>query len=178
MKLIQNNRGAILVVALIVIALITVMGTMITMTSSIELNLARNQKSAKSAFYQAEDGRVIAGNILRAAAWGTPYSDGDNFSDNSDIRVTDGDFFMEGIADSDTAAASPDITFTGDIVASIDIDKVSVDPLPGGSAEFGAGYEGIGKETTMQATYTIDSIGTGVGASQARVIAQYRVIPP
>ena len=79
MKLINNEKGAVLVVALIIMGVLAVIGTSIIITSSIELNIAQNDKVAKTAFYRAENGRVIAAMAAEAAAWGIDYADGDEF---------------------------------------------------------------------------------------------------
>ena len=177
MKAIRNEKGAVLVVAIIMIGLLAVIGTVTTVTTSIELNIARNEKVAKTAFYRAENGRVIAATAVQTAAWGTDYNDGDNFEGNAEITIEDGDFIMEGIGDSDTTSTSPDIEMTGSLSAIVDVDKVSTEPLPGGSAEFGSGYEGTGKSGAVQSIYLIDSIGSGPGSARARLLVEYRLIP-
>jgi hypothetical protein len=177
LKPIRNEKGAVLVVAIIIIGLLTVLGTVTTMTTSIELNIARNEKVGKTAFYRAENSRVIAASAVQSAAWGTDYADGDKFEDNDDIIIRDGDFIMEGIGDSDTTSASPDVEMTGSLSAIVDVDKVSTEPLPGGSAEFGSGYEGTGKSGAVQSIYLIDSIGSGPGSAMARLLVEYRLIP-
>ena len=177
MKPIRNEKGAVLVVAIIIIGLLTVIGTVTTVTTSIELNIARNEKMAKTAFYRAESGRVIAASAVQTAAWGTDYYDGENFEGNAEITIEDGDFIMEGIADSDTTSASPDVQMTGSLSAIVDVDKVSTEPLPGASAEFGSGYEGTGKSGAVQSIYLIDSIGSGPGSARAQLLVEYRLIP-
>jgi Tfp pilus assembly protein PilX len=74
---INNEKGAVLVVALIIMGVLTVIGTAVIIMSSIELNIAQNDKVAKTAFYRAENGRVIAAMAAEAAAWGIDYEDGD-----------------------------------------------------------------------------------------------------
>ena len=60
-KRIRNNEeGFVLVVALITLVLLTVFGIMATRNTSIELNIAGNEKVAKQTFYQA-DGATEAG---------------------------------------------------------------------------------------------------------------------
>ena len=179
MKPIRNEKGAVLVVAIIIIGLLTVLGTVTTMTTSIELNIARNEKVAKTAFYRAENSRVIAASAVQSAAWGTDYNDGDNFEGNAEITIADGDFIMEGIGDSDTASVSPDmeITESGSLSAIVDVDKLSTEPLPGSSAEFGSGYEGTGKSGAIQSIYLIDSIGSGPGSARAQLLVEYRLVP-
>ena len=178
MKPINNEKGAVLVVSLIVMGVLTVIGTAITMMSSIELNIARNERMAKSAFCRAEDGRVIAAMALQSSAWGTEFTDGDNFEGNANIIIHDGDFLMEALNDSDTACDnSPDVEMTGSLLASADVDKLGTAPLPGAAAEFGAGYEGAGTSSSLQNFYNIDSIGYGPAGATSRVVVEYRLIP-
>ena len=177
MKPINNEKGAVLVVSLIVMGVLTVIGTAITMMSSIELNIARNERMAKSAFCAAEDGRVIASMALQSSAWGTEYSDGDNFEGNAEITIADGDFMTEALNDSDNPTDSPDVQMTGSLLASADVDKLGTSPLPGSAAEFGAGYEGAGTSSSLQVFYEIDSIGRGPAGAVSQVIVEYRLIP-
>jgi Tfp pilus assembly protein PilX len=178
---IHDEKGIVLVTSLIILGLLMVIGTSITMTSSIELNIARNEKVAKTAFYRAENGRVIAARAIRSADGGTTWNNGDNFESNTDITIADGDFYAEGfdVNDTvDTVLASPDIQMTNDLQADIDVDKIEVGPMPGASAEFGAGYEGVGHEGMVQAIYRINSRGqeprdNGI----AQVMLEYRLLP-
>jgi len=178
---IHDEKGFVLVTSLIILGLLMVIGTSITMTSSIELDIARNEKVAKTAFYRAENARVIAARAVQAADGGTTWSDGDNFEGNGDISIADGDFYSEGFDVNntvDTVSASPDMQLTSDLQADIDVDKIEVAPMPGASAEFGAGYEGVGHEGMVQAIYRIDSIGQepATGAN-AQVRLEYRLLP-
>lgn len=180
MKPVNNEKGAVLVVALVIVGLLMVIGTSITMTSSIELNIARNEKVAKTAFYRAENARVMAGMALRSADAGDIWTDGDNFRGNSDITMADGDFYIEGFDVSNTVddvSSSPDMQMTGMLLADVDIDKIEVGPAPGASAEFGSGYEGTGHEGMVQAIYQIDSVGQESSGAVAQVRLEYRILP-
>lgn len=180
MKPINNEKGAVLVVALIVLGLLMVIGTSITMTSSIELNIARNEKVAKTAFYRAENARVMAGMALQSADSGDIWTDGDNFGGNSLITMADGDFYIEGFDVNNTVddvSSSPDMQMTGMLLADVDIDKIEVGPAPGASAEFGSGYEGTGHEGMVQAIYQIDSVGQEPSGAMAQLRLEYRILP-
>ena len=106
---IHEEKGIVLVTSLIIMGLLMVIGTSIVMTSSIELDIARNQKVAKTAFYRAENGRVIAARAIQAADGGTAWSDGDNFESNADITVSDGDFFSEGFGQFSVSQMQPGV---------------------------------------------------------------------
>lgn len=180
MNHLKDEKGTILVVAMIILGLLIVIGTSITMNSSLELNIARNDKVHKTAFYRAENGRVIAARAIRFADGGTSWSDGASFDGNASISISDGDFFTEGFDVSntvDTVTASPDLQMTGDFQADVDVDKTEVAPMPGASAEFGAGYEGTGHEGMVQAIYRLDSIGEEPTGATSRVVLEYRLLP-
>lgn len=177
MKLINNEKGAVLVVALIIMGVLMVIGTAITMTTSIELKIARNEKVAKTAFYRAEGGRIVAGKVLRSLVEGDQYADGDSFEGNANIIVADSNFEMEEIGDADTASDSPDVQLTGSLLANVNVDKLEVSPLPGYSAEFASGYEGTGTAGGVQVIYEIDSIGSEPSGAVSQVQVEYRIIP-
>ena len=174
----NNEKGAVLVVSLIIMGLLMVIGTSITMTSSIELNIARNEKVAQSAFYKAENGRILGSRVIRSVFSGSSFNDNDNFEGNLDIILRDGDFPHEAIADADTYSdATRDMELTGSLAANIDVDKVSVGPLPGSSAEFASGYEGAGKAGSTQVIYQINSEGQAGLNARSLVRVQYRMLP-
>ena len=177
MKPINNEKGAALVVALVITGLLMVIGTAVVMTSSIELNIARNEKAAKSAFYRSENGRIIVAEVTESAAWGIDYNDGDKFEGNDDITIADGDFIIEDNDDPDTPSVSPDVQLTGSLAANVDVDKLSTEPLPGNAAKFGTGYEGAGKMGSVQIICRMDSIGSGPNNSTANVMTEYRLVP-
>lgn len=177
MKPINNEKGAVLIVALVITGLLMVIGTAIIMTSTIELSIARNEKAAQTAFYRSENSRVIAAEVTGTAAWGIAYNDGDNFEGNTDIIIADGDFIMENNKDADTPPASPDVHMTGSLAADVDIDKLSTEPLPGAAAKFATGYEGAGKMGAVQIICRIDSFGRGPNSASAHIQTQYRLVP-
>jgi type II secretory pathway pseudopilin PulG len=180
LKLINNEKGAVLVVALVIVGLLMVIGTSITMTSSIELNIARNEKVAQSAFYNAENARILAGRVIGAVFSGSSFNDDDNLDGNPDIILRDGDFPHESIPDGSTDAfsdATRDMELTGALEASVDVDKMDVSPVPGSSAEFAAGYEGTGTAGAVQIIYQINSEGRAAPNARSLVQVEYRMLP-
>jgi hypothetical protein len=155
LKPINNEKGAVLVVALIIMGVLAVIGTAIIMTSSIELNIAQNDKVAKTAFNRAENGRVIAAMAAEAAAWGIHDPDDVSVENELDVRVWE----------------------DGALSADLDIDKTETSLLPGGSAEFGSGYEGAGAAGGMQTKILVDSIGREPSGATTRIKIHYMLIP-
>ena len=185
MKPINNERGAVLVVALIIMGILMVIGTVITMTTSLELNIAGNEKMAKTAFYQAEDGRILASSVLQSAAWGTDLCSSDYFEGNQDIIIGDCNFMMEAPNDPDTPSTidpdhrdqTADLQLTDSTGVLVDIDKISTQTLPGGSAEFGTGYEGAGKTGSVMVMSEINSISGTSGGASSQIRVEYRLKP-
>lgn len=176
--MINNEKGAVLVVALIIMGVLAVIGTAIIMMSSIELNIAQNEKVAKTAFYRAENGRIMGAMASEAAAWGIDYEDGDPFEGNADITVEDGDFIMEPFFDGDDVLVSPDVRVQQEgSLSDVDVDKMSTALLPGSSAEFGSGYEGAGASAGVMTRLWMDSIGRERSGARARIQVQYMLIP-
>ena len=189
MRPINNEKGTVLVVALIIMGLLAIIGTAIMMTTSIELKVARNEKVSKTAFYNAENGRVIAAMAAEAAAWGIAYNNGDSFEGNNDIIIEDGNFIMEAF-DIDPANPidlvtddPPDLSVMDDedgvnyLAAEVDIDKLSTALLPGSSAEFAAGYEGAGGSAGVMTIMRMNSIGSEPTGASAWIEVQYMLIP-
>lgn len=182
MRPMNNEKGTVLVVALIIMGLLAVIGTAIMMTTSIELRIARNERASKGAFYRAENGRIIGAMASEAAAWGIDYVDGSNFEDVPDITIMDGDFIMEDFDLDNTVDqvnVDPDVRVREDgvLASDVDVDKLSVGSLPGSSAEFAAGYEGAGASSGVMTIIAVDSIGTEPTGASAHIKVQYMLIP-
>jgi hypothetical protein len=184
LKPINNEKGAVLVVALIIMGLLAIIGTAIIMTSSIELNIAQNEKVAKTAFYRAENGRVVASLAAEAAAWGIDYQDGDEFEQPSGVFILDGDFIMEAFDldpenPIDSVTGDPDVRVQEDgfVSADVDVDRIATALLPGASAEFGSGYEGAGASAGIMTRLRMDSIGREPSGARASVKVEYMLIP-
>jgi hypothetical protein len=186
MRPINNEKGTVLVVALIIMGLLAVIGTAIMMTTSIELRIARNDRASKTAFYRAENGRIMGAMASEAAAWGINYANDDNFEDNPNIKIMDGNFIMEDFdtdpddpVDVVAVGLGPDVQIRADgsLSADVDVDKLSVGSLPGSSAEFAAGYEGAGASSGVMTLIAVDSIGTEPTGASAHVKVQYMLIP-
>ena len=185
MKPINNEKGTVLVVALIIMGLLAIIGTAIMMTMSIELKIAQNERESKTAFYRAENGRVIAAMASEAAAWGIDFADGSNYEDVPEIKIMDGDFIMEAFDTDpdnpiDLVTGDPDIRVDDDegfLSAEVDVDKLSTQLLPGSSAEFAAGYEGAGASAGVMTILRMDSIGSEPTGARASIRVQYMLIP-
>lgn len=84
-----NQRGAALLTTLLILALLTLLGMVITSAGLVEMNIAHNTRMHDLAFYQAEAGRQYAlgwlaeqplaptdhlGSVMAAASWAQAFS--------------------------------------------------------------------------------------------------------
>jgi len=63
-SLLKNEDGSVLVLALIILVLLTLMGLSATNTSTIEVQIAHNERVYKDSFYKAEAGIMTAAQTL------------------------------------------------------------------------------------------------------------------
>ncbi len=184
---IANERGMVLVLAIFMLVLLSMIGLASMMTSTTEVEIAAGEKFHKLAFYETETGHTIANEIIALLDGYDLVSDGTFMDDNATIKVLDGAFLLEE-RDLDNATSrwnkhsqndgiwarerdgpahpsffaltpesNPDLQI-GDTIF-VDVDKIAVQHLFGGGAEFGAGAQGVGV-ATHRVIYHIDSIGT------------------
>lgn len=66
LSILRNNNGAVLVIALLIMAVLSLIGAAATMTSSIEIQISGNQKVGKQAFYAADAGVEHITGILQS----------------------------------------------------------------------------------------------------------------
>ena len=139
---IANDRGSALVVALLVLVLLTLMGISATTTSTIEVQMAGNEKFHDMAFYAAESG------------WQTSL----NWLDHQYPAVTQNlgwdeasETFVEANYDSSDYMV---LAGDNDTEYSVNIEFVGTSAVPGYGTNF------------RRFNYKVDS--TGIGPSKAR----------
>jgi len=144
-SILKSQEGATIVFALMILALLTVIGIAATKTSEIELQISRNEKYHRIAFYTAESGGQVAVNWLD-----DQYPE---ISANRGLDASGGniDFTSAKYNNSDTISLSnstysADVTFMG-----------AQGNVPGYSTEF------------RRYTYQIDSTGTGPASARSEL---------
>ena len=199
----RGEQGIALVLAIFMLALLSMIGVASMMLSTTEVEIAGNEKTCQTVFYQAESGLTIGGEIIELLDGYDEVADGYTFDDAGRVRVADGDFLFEpkdlsvGEWDKDNqtdgvylrrgdstahaslrrldSASAPDIVY--DNQTFVDVDKIGVRFLEGGGAEFGSGAQGIGV-STHKVIYNVNSIGTqSVGQAAADHVLGYQFIP-
>lgn len=182
-RLISNERGVALVFALVLMLVVTIIGSSATMTSQVDLKISGNTKVIRTSFYVAEGGiqlapkvigRIIADRALPALS-DTPLLtyDTDNLLDK----------IMGYIEDDDPGTDTTDISMNqatqGDLA--LDLSRARTEYLSGGGVEFAAGTEGVGVggATNTAVHYNLVStgtVGTAPRTTVAQIASQYRKV--
>jgi len=189
----RKEEGAIIVVAIFVVLALVVVGSLATMFTTVELDISKNDKMAKEAFYVADAGTPISTKILKDMILneGIDYSDPSYYeyqeagiSFDSYIFINEVRNYYDPVTESDLndkIADNPD--YMPDITAqvagrdiAIDVDWRHRKSGAGGSLLFAMGYEGIGADRShggVKIYYDIHSKGRTVGNTAAEVKAFY-----
>jgi len=192
-----NETGSLMVITVVLLMLLTIMGLAITTTTSIELQIAANDRLHKTAFYAADGALDLASELLEQnlgcmmeggfaeTETGVDYADitGDNSS--TTIRVLNRDFWRERNT-SDDPVPEPsdnarDFVFPATAAADDPHTNVTAGYNPGfstGSAmQMVSGYEGKGKAIAAGGAflqYQINAQHLGVANSESIIQIQWR----
>jgi hypothetical protein len=182
----NTENGSITVLALIILALLTLLGISATMTSSIEVQIAGNDDRHKMALYEADGGTEVGFEILEqniACPGGfSTFNEGVGYLDiDTDVRVYTKDFWLQ--------ESEPTSDYPSDSERDIRIYNTDTGPrtnlsifgatqLSTGSAiQMSAGYEGKGKGAGAGGAYIVYRVYSrhmGIGNSQAEIMSQWR----
>lgn len=163
MKTINNERGAILITILLLMAIVTLIGIIAINTATVDIQISGQTKRSSMAFGGAEAGvdlaipvieNTLANGVLPAMPSGYTIPSGSNLLGEiqSDPTVSPSTF------DTDVS-----ISNLNGVAVDIDIDRLYVYVIPGSSLEFASGYEGIGAGAAgggVGVLYRIDAQGT------------------
>ena len=175
-QLLRDEHGAVLAIALLIMLALALIGAAAMITSTMELDIARNERLAKESFYMADGGTTLSPILIEEAveARALPAM--------GEVTI-DADFLDELLgyptAD-DTPNSNPDIhTEVNSKNIDVDVDRIATQVLAGGAAEFAGGYEGIGgggASGGIAIFYRIDSQGSAAGTSRALIETYYRKV--
>jgi len=182
-RLISNERGVVLIFALVLMLVVTIIGTSATMTSQVDLKISGNTKVIRTSFYIADGGimlspkvisRIITDRALPAAS-DTPLLtyDAANLLEKIMGYIKDDD------PDTDTTDISMNQGTLGNIA--IDVSRLETQYLSGGGVEFAAGTEGVGVGGSASAAiiYNLASrgtVGTSPKTTESDISARYRKV--
>ena len=156
----ENEKGMVLVLAIFMLALLSMIGLSSMMTSTTDITIAGNDKFSKIVYYQSESGLTIGGEVARLFYYpdnGTDLAIG--FIDAENTIDLQNDQFHVGPETTDNNSLwnknnqeldcldcsdpnvdrTPDIQLSGDLRVDLDVDKLYTRPAPGGGALFGRG---------------------------------------
>jgi hypothetical protein len=171
---VQNEEGFVLVTSLMVMLVLTIIGIATTTNTTLELNIAANDKIYKKTFFQAEGGAILGTEIMEqnlACPVGFDQTGQGKRADGADVNVADlKDTSIRVFEKTELvlwnnqpAHKDPDVTIGNPETADIAYprDKVDLDitqdevgyiyvggvtsMMSGGSLQMAAGYEGKGK---------------------------------
>lgn len=180
----KDERGVVLVFALVLMLVLTIMGASMSMTSQVDLTVSGNTKMIREAFYIAEGGielspkvlaMIIAERSLPDTTTQTPLLTYDTVNLLAKI--------MGYIQTDDPTNNPPDLVMSHGLGGSVAVDfrRVRTLYLSGGGVEFAAGSEGVGVGGAASAAvlYDFDSTGTAGKSpvlTNSEVLARYRKV--
>ena len=176
---INNSDGGVTIAALLILAVLTLIGISSISTSNMEVQMATNDKVHKMTFYGADGGSQLGTELLElniACAGGFANDD----LQINNVTVADRDFWMQG--------DEPVADYPSDNEHDIQIDtgsgtrtNLSIFGAPGfgigGAIEMAAGYEGKGKGAAgggVFLLYEIFSQQVGLANSESVVAIEWR----
>ncbi|MDY7036247.1 MAG: pilus assembly PilX N-terminal domain-containing protein [Thermodesulfobacteriota bacterium] len=187
-----NEQGSVMVVALIMLAFLTIIGVSASTTSNIELQIAGNERFHKIAFFHADSGIYLTPKLISTCVdAGEPqgnlanitYLDSNGESDPSDSTLDDIFYYeimgYDEILGRDAHDESKDIRFfMGNHKVDVDVERTGQKHLVGGGTEFGSGAEGVGGGSTggVAILFAIDSFGNGPSSALSNVEGKYRKV--
>jgi len=176
----NNSNGGVTVAALLILAILTIIGISAISTSNMEVQIANNDKVHKMSFYAADGGSELGTELLELNIACPSGFASDNLAMTADITAVDKDFWMQNV--------EPVVTYPSDTERDVLIDtaagthtNLSVFGTTafgvGGAIQMAAGYEGKGKGAAgggISLLYEIHSQHLGFANSESVVAIQWR----
>lgn len=166
-----NERGAALVLALLVMMVLAVFSTVAIMSATQGLRISGKYKTEQQAIYTSDGGVDFSAGLIRDVVGNkntipSTYLSLVNTTNTGGGTQTDFEREIAGINGNSATGMNPDTTATPNVTvvimgdaANIDIDFMRSKLMPGSSAESAARYEGIGGGTSggVMLLYQVDS---------------------
>jgi len=188
----RKEEGAVIVVAVFVVLVLSAIGSLAIMFSTVELDISKNDRFGKEALFVADAGCPISTKVIRETILDEGIDSGDYhneyYDNNIFFHLDDPTLLLnevlnyEGASypndkETDNPDTDPDITTTLlNRNLTIDIDWRHKRSGPGGSVLFAMGYEGIGADRRrggVEIYYDIDTKGNAAGNIAAEIGAVY-----
>jgi len=179
----RSEEGAVILVAIFVVLALVVTGSLAAMFTNIELDISRNDRLGKEAFFVADAGCPITTKVLKDMILneGIDESDYENFTFNTNLLNEVRNYYEDepdlNDKDTDTTDNNPDMetTIAGKELT-IDVDWRLRKSGAGGPLLFAMGYESIGANRShggIKIYYDLDTKGKVSGNTTAEISAVY-----
>jgi len=184
----KSERGIALIVAVLITSALVAIGTFAMVMTNTELDISRNDRFGKEAFFITDAGGSIYTKIISDIYWDgevTP-STYTGVTVNSNLASEIFNFTTNNDRNTDSPANNPDITFDmGKESVGMDIDWRTRKIGPGSSLQTHEGYEGLGRNKSyggMRTYFDVVSVGRIVpsdsnrklGVSTAQIKSVYK----
>lgn len=187
-KLTKNNqRGAVLIIGLIFLIIISIAGISGMEISNLDYKMASNSAFKNQSFQASETGRITVGDAVSQYIYDRSW---DNASVHSNLSFTDVDFnplalnsSSEDVFDTDTLVKDMNFSLVkSDTTEAIESDiyiirSPTVNVSSGGGLQQLAGYRGAGKGVASSGSsiyFELRARGTANGGAQTITASEYR----
>jgi Tfp pilus assembly protein PilX len=177
----QSQRGAALIIAIMILLILTVLGIYAVTTSTLETKIAGNERVLKDAFYAADGGidygrHVISLVLNNQSLLGTSPHDAENSTTLQQEIIGDSTSGWQSKADSNSNGiedGSPWVApHIGNSDMTIHIDRIKSDEPPGTSHDWGVPVA----EKQVSIYYSLDSVSQGIAGASTEIQATYRYV--
>lgn len=184
-NIIAEEKGFVLVTAMVVLLLLVLIGIGAMRTSSIEVLIAGNDKFHKEAFYSSDSGVYLTPKLITMARdAGADPAPGAQIKlwgvDGATLSAADR-FYNETMGFvQDATPLTPDFRVqVGMMPVNVDIAHTGQHQMVGGGAEFGMGAAGVGAGSAagVWIGYTLTATGQAPKNTVSVVSASYRYVP-
>ena len=196
MESLQDEQGFVLVVALLVMVVLTILGIAATTNTSIELQIAGNDKVHQATFYESEAGAMLGSELLEqnfgcpggfsnsgiaGPVWARILTMASNPTIVPDTMVVNLADPAYPAANYDAAYSLTGVALTAGVLPAQDFGYLyfgsTTKVLPGGALQMAAGYEGKGKAAAQGGAEILSDIYSqfkGLTNSESIVRIQWR----
>lgn len=179
----HNEEGSVLIMALLLMAVMSVIGVTSSMVSRTEVLISHNTKVSRQAFYIGDSGVEFAPKVISSAIDEGTVPDLGLVQVDANLRDEIMGYTIEA-ADIDSIegdGVNPDLSFdisVSNFRVDIDRDPTGAKLMPGGGVQFASGAEGVGAGTLggILIYYDIWVAGNSQNSARSRIDARYRKV--
>ena len=167
LKYLNNDKGFVLIVSLILLVVLMIIGIAATNTTTIELQIAGNDKAQKQTFYNSDGGSEVAMALLEENITESGF---DSAGDYFGVDVSSPAFYMnETMSGADASVTFPSGT------TELRFFNSPPEFADGSGAQTAAGYEGLGKGGgSAYQDFTIQSLSEGPINTETAIRVRWR----